>query len=795
MKFKKIFVLIITIILATCLVGCENQNTEKAVANNLSKSADKLSSVVQNLEEVENSDIIIEELSPISENYSANQTSNRYTAQNSSNKYNFGKHILSAMEFNLDAKPKQSSNAKYVNGEKITLNEPSAEENNANDNSIICEDGKCYNNENCKDGTCYNKDINVKDIKEINVNKKNNNESENTTNKNKTQRLNSYNNKKSLNNTVKKQNLSKNINKNNTNRNINKENLKKTINNSKSTQKNSIKNSVSKKVETKNNTLNKSIKNSSKKNENTKNSTSTNQSNKNYSINQNNNKSFNTNNNTNNKTYKPKYINELSENINRDHLDKYLQKIENVYNACADCICCNEQCKIEQSKLEQNLKDCKVYSTKLKDGTITLSQEEISQCNNCLNSLSNCIERLKSTKGTVNLKKADIEKIKDNFGSNTINLIESYNKLSQTLECRLQYLKDCNANLTCIFDIINKTNVNVAEAEQNKSDESEILKNEEMLKEEEIFSEQNNYNDTILNNNLQSEELKNQAETNSNYHNSNNYNINNQNVLQNNSYSKNIGVAMAPAASETLNNDNNDEKRTAYNEVYNENEKQNNLNLSQNTNEQTNLLPKKDNRTINIESEKNPEKTNNNITVNNDNFDANNQSNNNNIDTYKKNEIIENVQQDTIAEQPKQIITQKTVPFVTNSTQNIPQQPVNNSLNNNNYGYNYPYGYNGAILPYGVNNFPYTPRNIDTYRYINKNIDTYRPNYSPVPNQNNLINNVVTEEPATHIVIEEHTENNNKENDLENTDDTSTNKNEDKNNISQKNIQTRITRN
>lgn len=173
--------------------------------------------------------------------------------------------------------------------------------------------------------------------------------------------------------------------------------------------------------------------------------------------------------------YTPKYINQTSSTFTDQNLTNYINKIENLYKTCADCISCNTECRNETSNLKQNISDCKVLSKKLKDGTIKLSNEEITECNNCLDNLFNLSNRLASTKDNLMLKEKDILDLKDNFSKNIDNLQVAYEKLLTALESRLEYLQTCNKDLCVVCDIINKTNVDFDVVEKNRSNEKNIV--------------------------------------------------------------------------------------------------------------------------------------------------------------------------------------------------------------------------------------------------------------------------------------------------------------------------------
>ena len=62
MKLKKIFTFCLVLFVAFCLVGCGEAKTSHAVGNNLNKSVDNLSGVIDKLEEVNYNDIVINDI-------------------------------------------------------------------------------------------------------------------------------------------------------------------------------------------------------------------------------------------------------------------------------------------------------------------------------------------------------------------------------------------------------------------------------------------------------------------------------------------------------------------------------------------------------------------------------------------------------------------------------------------------------------------------------------------------------------------------------------------------------------
>lgn len=384
MKIKKILTLVFTVLLAICLVGCGNQNTEAAVAKNIEKNTAKLDTIIQRLEDLNYEDIVIDDISPLADS-TFNTTNNVNAEQTRWYAIGNGTRQYSTMPV---AQNKPANNAKYVNSDKVELNQ--------NTKSHITQNG---NHNNCANGECFN-----------------------------------------------------------TNR-------------------------------------------------------------RNYNA-------------TRTSNYTPKYINEVSNNFTRNSLDNYLNQVQIVYNTCADCISCNAECKNQTVRLKQNIGDCKTLSGKLKDGTITLSDNEIYSCNQCLDNLSSCSLRLNSTKDNIMLKEKDVVNLKDNLTKNLEALKDAYSRLLTALESRLDYLKECNSNIDSLCDIINKTNVNYAEAEKNRSYEKDIVYEDENIEEENIQSQ---YENGILNS-----ENQNYFVDNSNFNNQNtNYSSNtNRNYKTINNFEK-----------------------------------------------------------------------------------------------------------------------------------------------------------------------------------------------------------------------------------------------------------------
>ena len=510
MKFKRYLVFIITIMLAVCLVGCGEANTEKAVANNIEKSTAKLDGIIERLDEMNYEDIIIDDISPFgveNTSISSKLEKTKYYSVGTGETKTYPTSILTAN--------KSKDNAKFVSTDKIDLDKTSGTKFNTTN----------AGNQNCTNGNCY--------------------------------------------------------------------------------------------------------------------------SNKNYSA-------------TRTSNYKPRYVNETSESFSRDGLNNYLILIENVYNTCSDCISCDAECKNEMSKIKQNISDCKVLSSKLKDGSIKLSESEIDSCNNCLNDLQACSYKLNLTKDNINLKEKNVTKLKDNLSKNLISLQDAYSKLLSALESRLDYLCGCNDCINSLCDIINKTNVNIAEAEKNKSNEQDIVRNEEKLKGEQA----QNVDDVSSNNYLTNNISKKSSNSNQNK----NYTAKNTTKKFNNnnsSNSKKIDYA----------------NKTDFN------------NQGKITKNNTNYAKKASNS--NNFNENNKENKN----LNNNNNLQNRQNDNQNFNNTQNANLESNMP---------------------NTNYGATYNPAPNG-NNFPYGYNYQNGY-GYPYNYGYGNTPYPPRNIDTYRTITKNI-------------------------------------------------------------------------
>lgn len=340
MKSKRILTALLTVFMILCLVGCGEAKTSHAVGTNLNKSMTNLSSIVKNIEEINYNEIIIEDISPLSDN-TFNTVSNTSALQKTK-WYRVGGNVSSTIE----TKPK-SNNAKYVNSEKFNKNK-----------------------------------IGLDAFKTKNLAQKTTRNTTQKTAQRTTQNSNCYG-----------------------------DNCNTTANN--------------------NTTANRT-------------------------------------------SYKPRYVNQVSESFNRNSLDSYIGKIEVLYNRCADCISCEAECKNEKNILNQKIEECKVLCQKLKDGTIKLTDNEITSCNDCISNISSCADRLKTTKGNIGSKSHAISKIKNNYNTNISGIEDAYQKLLDALETRLECYKNCNSSIDSVCNIINKTNVNMNEAILNKSNEKDI---------------------------------------------------------------------------------------------------------------------------------------------------------------------------------------------------------------------------------------------------------------------------------------------------------------------------------
>lgn len=369
MKIKKIATFCMAMFMAFCLVGCGEAKTSHAVGNNLNKSVDNLSNIIEKLEEVNYNDIVINNINPFADN-TFNTVS---TKANTKSKW----YTVGAI-----GAEKPSNNAKYVNAntntEDAKIGVSSTEQNSQNG---VCNNGNCYGTTNTASA------------------------------------------------------------------------------------------------------------------------------------------------------YKPKYVNNVSNTFVRTSIDSYIANIEVLYNNCADCISCEAECKNAKTTLCQNINDCKVLCQKLKDGTISLSQQEILNCNQNIKALNDFAGRLNTTKGNIKTKVSNINKIKNSYNTQISSVKQAYNNLLDALETRLDCYNDCNNTLLKIQDTINKTNVNIGEAEKNKSYNKDI--NNNYLQNKDIANTGNNMQkQNVQNNNMQNN--NNIQRPNTNPTNTQNNNVGTNNVQPNN---------------------------------------------------------------------------------------------------------------------------------------------------------------------------------------------------------------------------------------------------------------------
>ncbi len=273
-------------------------------------------------------------------------------------------------------------------------------------------------------------------------------------------------------------------------------------------------------------------------------------------------------------SYKPKYVNNVSDSFSRKHFNSFVNNVENIYCQCSDCISCDAECKNTKDQLKNNINDTQVLCQKLRDGTIKMKAEDIENCKTQINNLNDCIKRLARTNGNVNSKCNDIKNLKENFSSHIGSVQDAYSRLLNTLETRLDYLDCCNEKLNEICDVINQTNVNRTEVQNNLSDEKDIAKieNNEIVK--------NNGNaEQNAQNNTQSEK------------DNNNKNIN-QNSNQNVTESKNNSQPVENQNGNQNNNQNNTDG-TNQNSISNQmpNQTNNNVPSVQNVTPQQNTIP------------------------------------------------------------------------------------------------------------------------------------------------------------------------------------------------------------
>lgn len=607
MKFKKYFVLIITILLALCLVGCGEANTEKAVANNIEKNTAKLDSIIQRLDEINYDDIIIQDISP----FSSGRTSTISNVNNleKTKYYSVGRGETKPYQPSSLVTNTSKDNAKFVSADKIDID---------------------------KNSTTYNK--------------------------------------------------------------------------------NTLRNNINKNYSTKRLTS-KNCENGNCQENYTASRTS---------------------------TYTPRYVNEISSSFSRNGLDNYLNQIEIVYNTCADCIGCSAECKNETARIKQNINECKVLGGKLKDGSIKLSEAEIDSCNDCLNDLQACSYKLNLTKDNITIKEKDVTKLKDNLSKNLSQLQEAYSKLLAALESRLDYLKSCDNCITSLCDIINKTNVNMVEAEKNKSNKEDIILSEDKLKNEQENNKtyEEGILDTTKNTTASNTAKKSSTNTQNKSYSTKKLNTtkNTQNITQKNTsnnsnnsknninpYKKIVENRNVKSGSNQTQNTSNKTNINSTN--INSNKKyRDNIQRTPNTNENANNSNEKTNKAQNYQSKidkDNEQTTQQNINESNLYTKSVPNSNNENQQNLNNNQNLPN----SNTSQNMTGLNAQNVPSNGNlnnfpNVNNVPNTAPVNPYIQNGYNNGYPYGY-------GYGNRPYPPRNIDTYRTIIKNIDTYSPNYVP----------------------------------------------------------------
>ncbi len=153
-----------------------------------------------------------------------------------------------------------------------------------------------------------------------------------------------------------------------------------------------------------------------------------------------------------NYTYTPKYVNTTSENFTTDNLQNYFAQIEDLFNTCSDCICSNAECNNCRQNLKIACDNCTSLCQKLKDGSITLTDEQIASCNNCLDRLTECTNKLNSTKGDLNTLLNKLKPLMKNYNSNFWALCECYGKVNECLDTRIDDMNNC---ISCLDELSN----------------------------------------------------------------------------------------------------------------------------------------------------------------------------------------------------------------------------------------------------------------------------------------------------------------------------------------------------
>ena len=153
-----------------------------------------------------------------------------------------------------------------------------------------------------------------------------------------------------------------------------------------------------------------------------------------------------------NYTYTPKYINTTSENFTTDNLQNYFAQIEDLFNTCSDCICSNAECNNCRQNLKIACDNCTSLCQKLKDGSITLTDEQIASCNDCLDRLTECTNKLNSSKGDLNTLLNKLKPLMKNYNSNFWALCECYGKVNECLDTRIDDMNNC---ISCLDELSN----------------------------------------------------------------------------------------------------------------------------------------------------------------------------------------------------------------------------------------------------------------------------------------------------------------------------------------------------
>ncbi|MGN1212424.1 MAG: hypothetical protein ACI4TZ_00085, partial [Christensenellales bacterium] len=108
MKTKKILTFCLTLLMVICLCGCGTAKTSSAVGNNLNKTVDKLSNIVNKLEEVNYNDIVINDINPLADNTFNTVSQNKYSQK--TKWYTVGV---------IGENANKANNTKYVNSQNV----------------------------------------------------------------------------------------------------------------------------------------------------------------------------------------------------------------------------------------------------------------------------------------------------------------------------------------------------------------------------------------------------------------------------------------------------------------------------------------------------------------------------------------------------------------------------------------------------------------------------------------------------------------------------------------------------